>query len=244
MREAAIRIHEELEELHWWFAGRRRIILTLLRRLVQTGDGYLLDVGCGTGGNLKYLAASGYKIVGLEPEPRMADIARRKSGCKVYEGELLGGLERLREDVRVVLLLDVLEHIEDDLAALRAVHRRLPQGGCVVVTVPACPWLWSYHDESFGHYRRYTGGELRERLTASGFQIVWLSHFNSLLFPLAASVRMLKKAFAVGEPHTDFRMPPSLLNSFLANLLASERLLVGRMRSPLGLSLQAVARKS
>lgn len=243
MRQAEIRIHEHLEDVHWWFAGRRRVILALLKRFVDVGDGYLLDAGCGTGGNLKYLTANGYRLVGLEPNPQMANIARRKSGCKVYQDELATGLRTVREDIRVVLLLDVLEHVEDDLAALCAVHSRLPCGAQVLVTVPAFPFLWSRHDESFGHYRRYTIHSLRQKMTASGFAVAWISYFNSLLFPLAACTRIVKTALGSGGYHTDFWMPPELMNTILTHVLGSESLLTGLIRWPFGLSLQSVARR-
>lgn len=204
---------------------------------------YLLEAGCGTGGNLRCLAANGYRVIGLEPNRQMAAIARRTAGCKVYQGDLATGLSQVREKVHAVLLLDVLEHIEDDSAALRAVNAYLPPNGWLVVTAPAYPFLWSYHDESFGHYRRYTMGSLRDKLTASGFSVVWASYFNSLLFPLAACVRILRKALGDGARRTDFRQLPLPVNAVLTKLLACEAHLVGRIPTPFGLSLQAVARK-
>lgn len=243
MKQAQIRIHRQLEDIHWWFVGRRHVLRQLLARLADPGDGFVLEVGCGTGGNLTWLAGRGYRAVGLEPNVEMAAAARRKSGCKVYDGDLAGALGGVREDVRVILLMDVLEHIEHDLDALRLVHEWLPPGGRLVVTVPAAPFLWGYHDEAFGHRRRYTMRTLRRRLDDAGFGVLWLSHFVALLFPLAVFVRLLTRFLATGGKRTDFVLPPRLLNDLLTQVLALESLLVGRMACPFGLSLQAVAIK-
>ncbi|MHC4789665.1 MAG: class I SAM-dependent methyltransferase [Planctomycetota bacterium] len=242
MREAEIRIHKELEDVHWWFRGRRRVVLTLVRRFLRPSDGAVLEVGCGTGGNLRRLAAAGYRVLGLEPDPRMAAVARRRAGCPVLEGGLPDGLSVIEADVAAVLLLDVLEHIKDDEGALRAVAAFLPRGGWLIVTVPAFPSLWSYHDESFGHIRRYAPEQLRRRLRGAGFEVAWLSCFNIALLPAAVCVRAVRRLLGPTEGKTDFYLPPRALNALLAGVFGFEAVLAGRVRVPFGLSLCAVAR--
>ncbi len=207
------------------------------------GEGYLLEAGCGAGGNLTCLRADGYRVVGLEPNARLASLARRRAHCTIYEDGLPGGMSVVREDVRCALLLDVLEHIADEATALDEMHDRLPPGGHLIVTVPALPFLWSYHDESFGHHRRYTRQDLRRKLEAAGFAVEWCSHFNSLLLAPAFCVRFARKALGATKGRTDFWLPPYPINSLLAGLLGLECRIISQLGSPLGLSLAAVARK-
>jgi SAM-dependent methyltransferase len=245
MDDTLYRDHADMEESHWWFVGRRRIIADVMRQHLAAergADRRLLDVGCGTGGMLGVLADFG-RTSGLDISPEAIDLCRQRYGDRV---DARVGL--IPQDlptpgsVDVVSVFDVIEHIGDDSAALRQLYRTLRPGGTLVVTVPAYPFLWSEHDDLNHHKRRYTRKELRQRLTEAGFRVATLSYFNIWLFPVVAAVRLLRKRSG-GTGKSDFALPPQPVNALLAWLFASERLLLRRTSLPFGVSLIAVATK-
>jgi SAM-dependent methyltransferase len=233
------------EARHWWFVGRRRILASFLRdHLGGRRDLRILDVGCGTGGMLPLLARHG-NVTGIDPAPAAISYARQR-----YDGtaELLqvdfprqlppgGGFD-------LVTLFDVLEHLDDDAAALAAVSALLRPGGMTLVTVPALRSLWSPHDVINQHRRRYSRGELKERLEESGFRLQRLTYYNSLLFPAVYGARLLRRRLAKkGDRRSDFRIASDWLNNRLAALFGAERHLLKHCNLPLGVSLLALARK-
>ena len=139
-------------------------------------------------------------------------------------------------------MLDVLEHIDDDVGSLRTLSERLRGEGSILVTVPALPWLWSDHDEIHHHKRRYTKAGLRKVLHDAGFETVSVGYFNTLLFPLAIVQRLASRHF--GRGNASDRMPNPFVNNLLEKVFAFESGLVGKMVLPIGLSLYAVARRS
>jgi len=141
----------------------------------------------------------------------------------------------------VVLLLDVIEHVDDDVAALRAARAAVGEGGLLVVTVPAYQWLWSGHDEVLGHRRRYTAAGLRAAVERAGFEVLRVSYFNTLLFPLLAAVRGWKRLR--GDRGHDLRRPTAPLNRLLEGVFAFERHLVPRLPLPFGASLLLIGRR-
>ena len=140
-----------------------------------------------------------------------------------------------------VLLLDVIEHVDDDVAALRAARRVARPGGAVMVSVPAYEWLWSGHDAALGHRRRYTAQRLRAALTAAGLHVERVGYFNTVLFPAIAAVRLAKR-LGGGGGH-DLHRTPAVLNRTLTALFALERHVVLRPGLPFGSSVLAVARR-
>lgn len=142
----------------------------------------------------------------------------------------------------LVTLFDVLEHFEDDGAAL-AIYERLNSGGYVVLTVPAFRFLWSEHDDLAHHQRRYTKRELQDTLEKAGFRIVRLSYFNFFLFPVVAVARLAKKFLGINTGATDFFMPSAPINSLLASLFSAERYFLRYINFPFGVSIIAIAQK-
>jgi SAM-dependent methyltransferase len=133
---------------------------------------------------------------------------------------------------------DVIEHIEDDAAAISSIARRLKSGGRLVVTVPAHQWMWSAHDVVNHHKRRYSTRALRQLIEGSPLQLEAIGYFNSLLFPLAIARRLSPLRERADD---ELSLPPRPLNAALERAFASERHLVGRLPLPPGLSLFAVA---
>ena len=139
----------------------------------------------------------------------------------------------------LVCLLDVLEHVEDDLSALRRIARLLKPGGRVLVTVPAYQWLWSPHDTAHHHYRRYTAHLLAQTAEQSGLTVHRIGYFNSLLFPLVAAVRLIGKLFSK-KYSSDTTLPSPWINWLLLRIFVAERHVVARIGFPMGTSVIAV----
>lgn len=239
-RDVYLRMRE-LEERHWWFVARRRIVRAFIGRYVSLPPGAaILDAGCGTGGNLPMLARLG-TVIGLEPDATALALARSRPGAvEVRAGGLPDDLPFDPESFDLIVLLDVLEHVEDDRASLLNLARVLKPGGHLVMTVPAFPFLWSGHDDAHQHRRRYRRRGLVDKLTAAGLRPRCVTYYNSLLFPLIAAMRLLKRA---GQPGDDLWMPSRIVNSVLGAVLGVERIAVGRLPLPAGVSLIACARK-
>lgn len=231
----------DLEDRHWWFVGRRAIVSSLLRGSGLPNEARILDLGCGTGGNLAMLSAFG-DVVGAELDEDAARLARQRGIAPVVRGKLPDALPLDAGAFDCVTLLDVLEHIEDDRATLKAVHKLLAPEGRLLITVPAFPFLWGPHDEAHHHQRRYRAKGLRQLLASTGYEIITLSYCNTWLFPVAAVVRLLRRCFPGGEAGAELSLPPAGINTLLARLFASERHLLG-IGLPFGVSLVVLAKK-
>lgn len=238
--------HYELETTHWWFRGRRRILLRLLELHLPPppagGRREILDVGCGAGGMASSLASLG-RIRGVDSDARAIELSRKRG----IEVELLTGpaLPFDPETFDVVTLLDVLEHLDDDAAMLGEIRRVLKPGGALLLSVPAYRFLWGAQDVVSHHRRRYVAPEIRRLLARSGFDVCRLSYFNTLLFPVIAAVRLLRKRIRPSAPaRSDFAMtPPGRTNDLLAWLFGAESRLLGRVDLPFGVSILGLAFK-
>jgi SAM-dependent methyltransferase len=237
MDELLLRQHLEVEERHWWFVARRRILLSLLERhLCASQAREILDAGCGGGATMQRLTRYG-NVRGMEFAPEAVAYNRSK-GRDVVEGSI-EEIPFEDETFGLALALDVIEHVPDDDRALTELHRVLTPGGTVLVTVPALRLLWSAHDEANGHYRRYTAGELRSRVEASGLRILKLSYFNTLLFPAILAARTLSRR----DHGSDVGEVPRGINAILEGVFASEARLLARSGLPIGVSVLCLARK-
>ncbi len=230
------------EEVHWWFRARRTIIRTVIERLVDLPDNpRLLEAGCGTGGNLEMLASFG-TLRAFELDAAARDAATTKSGIAVAPGALPGPLPFETERFDLIGLFDVLEHVEDDEAALAALAGRLAPDGRIVMTVPAFPWLWSPHDERHHHFRRYTRAYLAGVAAQAGLKIEHGFFFNTALFPVTVAMRALKRL--TGSTAADDALPGPAINAAQHGIFAAERHRGGRLPMPVGLSLCAVLKQA
>lgn len=241
-------LYDELhrvEQTHWWFRARRQIVWSLVERYVGGEAGRRLkicELGCGTGGNLVEVADQ-HDIVGVECSPHALAYAQRRLGNRVMHGSLPDGVSLPTSSFDVVLLTDVLEHIEDDAASARTALNLLRPGGIVVATVPAYQWLYSPRDAHHHHFRRYGKQQFAALWHSNSTETLLLSHYNTLLFPPAAVVRLASKLFRGRTKPGDLTTPPRFANSLLAGAMASEANLLGRVPLPFGLSLLGVIRK-
>jgi SAM-dependent methyltransferase len=232
----------ELDERHWWYRARREILADLIRRKIELPpQPRILEIGCGTGHNLMMLKGFG-SVDGVEIDPAARRIASSRLGHAVKDAPLptLTGVERRAYDL--VAILDVLEHVEEDEAALVSIAERLKPGGRILITVPAHPWMWSAHDEVNHHKRRYTRKTLTKVIEAAGLKIEMMSWFNSLLFPLAAAARGIGRL--TGKSDSDDSMPPAAVNRILEGLFGLERYALGKLPFPPGVSLVAIVSAS
>ena len=244
MELAIYRHMAEVEDRHWWFQAKRQIVEAVLATRVPTlpPDPVIVDAGCGTGENLKWLSRLSPAAVGMDPHPVARAFASERTGARVVDGALPAPMPFADGSVDLVTLLDVIEHLEDDAAGLAAVSRMLKPGGHALVTVPAFPFLWSPHDEAHHHFRRYTRATLVERLEAAGLDVRFVSYFNTWLFPIVAAIRLVKSRSSEGGD--DLALPSPGLNRALEAVMASERHWLKLGSLPFGVSLVAVARKA
>lgn len=242
-------VHEyaDLEQWHWWFRGRQNILERILQREMPAGPARaILSVGCGPAEGLKWLvplAGSQGRVVGID---RVAIYGNNlPQGVEFFTGSLE---ENAFPDSTfdVILALDVLEHLENDTAGLRAIVRLLKPGGLLVITVPAFPFLWGSHDLVSEHYRRYTKCSLRSLLQREHVDDARITYFNTLLFPVAATIRIGRRLLGTAKhARSDFKgQSPGLLNNVLTGLLSAEKYLIHHVPLPFGTSLLATYRRA
>ncbi len=240
-REYELQTHQ-VEDRHWWYQGRRRVLERAISRLGLPVGASILDAGCGSGRNMVDLARHG-SATGIELSPPSVVLARERGVGTVVEGSIL---QMPFEDARfdLTVSLDVIEHLEDDVGALRELRRVTKPGGALLVTVPAYQWLWSGHDEINHHHRRYNRRTLLAAAERGGWQEQSSAHFNSLLLPVAIMLRALERFKpSTTKSSLDLWVPPAPLNWALRQPLNLEAAAIGRGRSiPAGLSLLAVYR--
>lgn len=229
----------QLDDVHWWYRGRRRILERYIERSAELPiDARILEIGCGTGHNLSMLGQFGL-VDAIEIDDASRAIATERLGRPIHSSPLPELLGIDRKAYNLVALLDVLEHVEDDVAALRAMVECLQTDGKILITVPAHPWMWSQHDVVNHHHRRYTRKSLSTILAKAGLRFDQVHYFNSLLFPIAVMERGLAKA--TGKETGGDAMLPRPINSIFETIFALERHAIGRFQLPMGLSLAVLA---
>ena len=230
----------ELEDRHWWFRARRRAIWALLRRSGIPERPRILDAGCGTGRNLVEFGPLG-TAEGVDVAEEAVAFCHRRG----LEGVQQAPLEHLPfEDARFDLILatDVIEHLEDPDTALAELRRVASPGARLLITVPAYQWLWSQHDVSLHHHRRYTARRLRAEVVAQGWVPQVTTYFYTALLPGVAAVRLARRAAGEGEAQSDLALAPRTLNRVLELPSVAEAKLIERgVRLPAGVSVGMVA---
>ena len=229
----------EHDSTHWWYVARRDILHDYVARYADLPkDARILEIGCGTGHNLPMLQQFG-EVDAIEIDPAARAIASERLGKPAGDAPLptLPGVDRASYDM--VAVLDVIEHIGDDVAALRAMKACLKPGGKILIAVPAHQWMWSAHDVVNHHHRRYSKASLRKAIDAAGLEPRKFGYFNSLLFPLAAAARLAGRM--TGRDDSDDSPPPKPVNKLFELVFRAERHMVGRLPMPIGLSILTLA---
>lgn len=228
------------EGRHWWFAARRKIIQKILNRYFPGSGGSILEVGCGTGGNLGLLSTYG-DIHGMELDDEALAMANSRKFCQVRKGALPDNIP-FEQFFDLICMFDVLEHINDESTALRAIWGRLNQGGKILITVPAYMFLWSGHDVAHQHKRRYRKEQILRLVGEAGFKVVYATYFNCMLFPAIAAVRIINNIFG-RNGESDVKMPSKIINSLLTKIFSCERFFIPLLSFPFGVSILIVAEK-
>lgn len=234
---------KSVEQRHWWFVARRKIIESVIAQMRLPENARILEIGCGTGGNLKMLSSYG-RVDAIEMSPDAVALVQKEYGdsIRVIQGVLPGVSTDMVGQYDLVCMFDVLEHIADESAVLKDVRSLLNGTGKLIVTVPAYGWLWGTHDEFLHHKRRYTLHRLDRGLKANGLLPLKLSYFNMWLFPLVVVGRLFDK-LSKPTSSTGTGVPPVGINWLLKSIFRSEKWLLKLGRIPFGVSLLAIAKR-
>lgn len=255
MEQHTYSIMNDVEDKHWWFVGRRAILESFMEKIIQdlrfkiqdsksqskiqNLKPKILDVGCGTGANLEMLKNFG-EAEGVDVSVDALEFCRAK-GLKVHKG-LAEELPFADESFDVVTALDVVEHLDDDVAGLKEMFRVLKTGGKTLIFVPAFMWLWGVQDDISNHRIRYTKKQIVERLEKAGFEIERATYANITFFAPILAGRTLMKLTGV-KPESENNINVSALNGVLGKIFSAEKHWLKRASFPFGVSIVIVAKK-
>lgn len=246
MQAAEYTLLHRLDQAHWFYRGKRAIARHwIARHCALTRDDLLVDAGMGTG-TWAVEMSSVCRVLGLDNSDESLAIAKPRveaAGGSVLKTNL-DKVALADGSAAVVTMLDVLEHLDDDGAALREMIRITRPGGLLIVTVPALRWLWSDWDETLGHKRRYHREQFRALLAQPGVDVLRCCYFNSLLLGPIALARWGRKLRPrkPGAARAEDRIPPGPVNALLYALMVKPACW-GWFHPPLGVSLLGVLRK-
>jgi SAM-dependent methyltransferase len=233
----------ELENDYWWFVARRALVEEIVKsETSRCKSPKIFDVGCGTGANLAAFSQYG-KSFGIDMATEAIKFCRSRGLTNLVISKV-ESLAYLSESFDVITALDVLEHIDDDIVAMKELYRVCKEGGTLLVTVPAYGFLWSEHDEALHHRRRYAAYELRNKLTLAGFEVERCTYFITFFFFPILLIRVLQGIFKNStHPKTSHIELPKVINQLLIVILAFEQWLLRFINLPFGVSIVCVARK-
>ena len=243
MQQHTYAIMNRVEDSHWWYIGRRAILESFLDGIIKKSkieNPKILDVGCGTGGNLEMLASFG-AAEGVDVSDDALEYCQQK-GLKAHKG-LAEALPFEDESFDVITALDVVEHLDDDIAGLKEMNRVLKKGGRKLVFVPAFMWLWGVQDDVSNHRIRYTKKQIVERLEKAGFDIERATYANWTFFAPILGGRALMKLTGI-KPESENNVNISALNGVFGKLLGAERFFLKNFNFPFGVSIVIVAKKT
>lgn len=240
MRADEVRQLAHTEESYWWHRGRQRIVKRVLARYVAPGS-RILDVGCGPGGTTEAYTGDNH-VLAVDASPESVRHAHER-------GLAVASMDAAHLGVRpgacdAVVSLDLIEHVADDVGALREMYETLRPGGVLIVTVPAYQFLWSAHDDAVGHLRRYTRGGLLRVAREAGFEVVLGAYAMSSILPAAMAVRLAERLRPRrGEPAARFIRLPGAVNGALERIIGLGPMPLRFVPIPFGLSIVLVARR-
>ncbi|MBX3291620.1 MAG: class I SAM-dependent methyltransferase [Acidobacteria bacterium] len=245
MQQHTYAIMDRVEDSHWWFVGRRAILESFLERIHSSLISHhsslrILDVGCGTGANIEMLSQYG-DAEGVDVSDDALEFCRKK-GLKVQKG-LAEKLPYDDESFDLTTALDVIEHLDDDVAGLKEMHRVTKTGGYSLFFVPAFMWLWGVQDDISNHRIRYTRAQIVERIEKAGYTVERATYANFTFFAPILGGRVLMKLTGI-KPESENNINVSALNGLFGKLFSAERHLLSRMNFPFGVSIVVVGKKA
>jgi len=243
MMEHTYPILYQVEQAHWWHVGRRKIIASFVEEIcsrVKDHRPRILDVGCGTGANLLLLSQYG-DAEGVDISDDALEFCRERGLQKVKSGSA-EQLPYEDESFDLVTALDVVEHLDDDLAGLKEMRRVLRPGGRALIFVPTFMFLWGLQDDVSNHRRRYRLSQLERVMAEAGFEVERSTYVNFTFFMPILLIRQLMKLTGIkAQSENNINVPA--LNGLLGSLLAAERIPLRYMNLPFGVSGICVARR-
>ena len=258
MQQHTYAIMDEVEGSHWWFVGRRAILESFLKGIVNRLESRLraanseagpakagtpslriLDVGCGTGANLEMLSQFG-EAEGVDVSDDALEFCRMK-GLKAQKG-LAETLPYSDETFELTTALDVVEHLDDDVAGLKEMFRVTKRGGYSLIFVPAFMWLWGVQDDISNHRIRYTKKQIVSRLQEAGYTIERATYANLTFFAPILGGRVFMKLTGI-KPESENNINVSALNGLFGKLFGAERIWLRNLNFPIGVSIVVVAKK-
>jgi SAM-dependent methyltransferase len=245
MERAEYQVMAAVEGNHWWYGGMRAISASMLD-LAYAGrrDLQILDAGCGSGGNMQFLKRYG-SVVGIDLAAEALALAQPKVGGRLARASVLA-IPCADASFDLITSFEVLYHraVSDDQQALREARRALKQGGRLLIRLPAYKFLLRQHDSNVHTLRRYTAGQVRALLQASGYIVERCTYLNTLLFPLALAQKLAEYVLPAREQaDSEMELPSAVANELLRWPLAAEAAWIANGRSfPFGLSILCLAR--
>lgn len=239
METIAYEVLEKNEKTHWWSVGRRKILNSIIKEMDIPPNASILEVGAGTGGNIEMLKQFGC-VTAMEGNLNGLNSIKKIKDINIIQGYLPDDSKHLKnKEFDLIVLLDVLEHIENDVLALKILKMHLKETGKILLSVPANPRLWSNHDIINKHFRRYTTKTLKLPIIEAGLKLKRITYFNALLFPLIALVRF-KNNITKNKEFDQKRIPIKPINEMLKAIFSSECLILKKIDVPFGVSLLAI----
>jgi SAM-dependent methyltransferase len=232
------------QSFHWWFKGKRKVIEKIIGAIDMREGSVILEIGCGTGGNIGMLSRHG-SVWALEIDDYALDFATKMNrDAVIRKGWLPDGLSLvLGRKFDLVCLFDVLEHIEKDVESLCLARELLGYKSKMLITVPAYQWLFSRHDKNLGHFRRYNRGNLSRKLADSGYNVLYSGYMNMFSLPLMIASRLFDRYARKSGLSSGTRIPLGPINAALFYAFSLESLWIPRFSSPFGGSVIAVAER-
>jgi SAM-dependent methyltransferase len=245
MQQHTYAIMDEVEGSHWWFVGRRAILESFLRPIIQNlkskiDNPKILDVGCGTGANIEMLSQYG-EAEGVDVSDDALEFCRQK-GLSVQKG-LAEKLPYADETFELTTALDVVEHLDNDIAGLKEMYRVTKRGGFSLIFVPAFMWLWGVQDDISNHRIRYRKSQIVERLKRAGYEIERATYANWTFFAPILVGRTIMKFTGI-KPESENNINVSALNGIFGKLFGAERFWLRNFNFPFGVSIVVVAKKN
>lgn len=234
----------ELKKNYWWHIGRRFILIKFLKRWfpISNTKSLILDFGCGTGENFEILSKFG-QVIGIDN----SEVAVKFCQQKGHLAKLINGnnLPFPDKSIDFITVLDVLEHLDNDVDIFMEYKRVLKESGRILITVPAYKFLWSEHDKAMKHRRRYIASELQTKLNQSGFKILKMNYIFTFVFPLVLFYRIFRRIFPKKsyQSKVSYVILPKFINQFFVRIMQIETFLVDKINLPFGSSIIIVAEK-